>query len=110
MFTKLDALFAENTRDHWVATLRGADIVSAPVNTMLEASKDPDVLANGYVTEMEYPDFGKTLKVHGAPWRFSETPAQPGRAPALGEHNGEVLGRLGYGRDDIAELERDGIV
>src|SRR5262249_428287 len=40
----LDRLFASNTRDHWVATLRAADIVSAPINTMLEAASDPDVL------------------------------------------------------------------
>ena len=66
--------------------LRGADIVSAPINTMLEASNDPDVIANGHVTEVEYPKYGK-LKVHGTPWRFSETPAKPGIAPELGEHN-----------------------
>src|SRR4029077_19035895 len=51
----LDRLFATDTRDHWVAKLRAADIVSAPINTMLEAALDPDVLANGYVTEVDYP-------------------------------------------------------
>ncbi|HTG21669.1 MAG TPA: CoA transferase, partial [Reyranella sp.] len=51
----LDELFATGSRDDWVERLRGADIVSAPINTLLEASNDPDVLANGYVTEVEYP-------------------------------------------------------
>jgi crotonobetainyl-CoA:carnitine CoA-transferase CaiB-like acyl-CoA transferase len=69
-----------------VAKLRGADIVSAPINTLLEASNDPDVIANGYVTEIDYPKYGKRLKVHGTPWQFSETPAKPGIAPA-GSHN-----------------------
>ena len=55
----LDDLFATGTRDDWVARLRGADIVSAPINTLLEASNDPDVLANGYVTEVDYPKHGK---------------------------------------------------
>ena len=49
----LDDLFATGLRDDWVARLRGADIVSAPINTLLEASNDPDVVANGYVTEMD---------------------------------------------------------
>ena len=75
----LDELFATGSRDDWVARLRGADIVAAPINTLLEASNDPDVLANGYVTEVEYPKHGKTLKVHGTPWHFSETPAQDRR-------------------------------
>src|SRR6476646_11346916 len=51
----LDELFATGPRDDWVERLRGADIVSAPINTLLEAADDPDVLANGYVTEIDYP-------------------------------------------------------
>src|ERR1700761_4317311 len=90
----LDELFATGQRDDWVARLRAADIVSAPINTLLEASNDPDVVANGYVTEVEYPKFGKKLKVHGSPWNFSETPATPGIAPELGAENDAVLASL----------------
>ena len=97
----LDELFATGSRDDWVARLRGADIVSAPINTLLEASNDPDVLANGYVTEVDYPKHGKKLKVHGTPWQFSETPARIGIAPELGAHNDEVLARLGYSEQQI---------
>ena len=101
----LDDLFATGARDDWVARLRGADIVAAPINTLLEASNDPDVLANGYVTEVEYPKHGKTLKVHGTPWQFSETPAQIGIAPELGADNDEVLTGLGY---TAAQIRRSG--
>ena len=62
MLRLLDELFATGARDDWVARLRGADIVSAPINTLLEASNDPDVLANGYVTEIDYPEHGKTAE------------------------------------------------
>ncbi len=106
----LDDLFATGTREDWIARLRGADIVSAPINTLLEASNDPDVLANGYITEVDYPKHGKRLKVHGTPWQFSETPARPGIAPELGEHNDAVLGELGYGAADIADLRARKII
>ncbi len=106
----LDDLFATGTRDDWVARLRGADIVSAPINTLLEASNDPDVLANGYVTEIDYPKHGKRLKVHGTPWQFSETPAKPGIAPELGEHNEAVLGELGYSPAEVADLRARKII
>ncbi|CAN5303120.1 CoA transferase [soil metagenome] len=105
----LDELFATGTRDDWVAKLRGADIVSAPINTMLEASNDPDVLANGHVTHVDHPKYGK-LKVHGTPWRFSETPAKPGIAPELGDHNEAALSELGYSGAEIADLRARKII
>jgi crotonobetainyl-CoA:carnitine CoA-transferase CaiB-like acyl-CoA transferase len=106
----LDDLFATGTRDDWVARLRGSDIVSAPINTLLEASNDPDVLANGYLTEVEYPAQGKKLKVHGSPWHFSETPAKVGRAPALGDHNESVLSGLGYSAEQIKDFKNRKVI
>ena len=106
----LDELFATGNRDDWVARLRGADIVAAPINTLLEASNDPDVLANGYVSEVEYPKHGKTLKVHGTPWRFSETPAKIGIAPELGADNDAVLAGLGYSSAQIQDFRERRII
>jgi crotonobetainyl-CoA:carnitine CoA-transferase CaiB-like acyl-CoA transferase len=106
----LDQLFATGPRDDWVARLRGADIVAAPINTLLEASDDPDVLANGYVTEIDYPKHGKRLKVHGSPWHFSETPAHIGVAPELGAHNDEALAELGYTPAQIQDLRERKII
>jgi crotonobetainyl-CoA:carnitine CoA-transferase CaiB-like acyl-CoA transferase len=106
----LDELFATGPRDDWVAKLRAADIVSAPINTLLEGASDPDVLANGYVAEVEYPKYGKKLKVHGSPWQFSETPARIGIAPELGEHNAEILGGLGYSAAEIEDLRHRKII
>lgn len=110
MLATLDTCFARDSRDRWVEILRAADIVAAPINTLLEAVEDPDVVANGYVAEVDYPEHGKTAKVHGSPWKFSETPPQFGRAPKLGEHNAELLARIGYSADDIEALQADGVI
>ncbi len=104
MLAALDELFATGPRDKWIQILRDTDIVAAPINTLLEASNDPDVLANGYVTEIDHPRYDQVLKVHGSPWHFSETPAKIGIAPELGEHNDEVLTGLGYSAAAIREL------
>jgi len=106
----LDELFATGPRDDWVASLRTADIVAAPINTLLEASNDPDVLANGYVTEIDYPKYGKRLKVHGSPWHFSKTPAQVGIAPELGADNDEILAQLGYNSAQIEDFRERKII
>jgi crotonobetainyl-CoA:carnitine CoA-transferase CaiB-like acyl-CoA transferase len=110
LLRKLDELFATGSRDDWVEKLRAADIVSAPINTLLEASNDPDVLANGYVTEVDYPKHGKKLKVHGSPWHFSETPAHIGVAPELGADNDGVLAELGYSPAQIQDLRERKII
>jgi crotonobetainyl-CoA:carnitine CoA-transferase CaiB-like acyl-CoA transferase len=110
LLSRLDELFATGSRDDWVAKLRAVDIVAAPINTLLEASNDPNVLANGYVTEIDYPEYGKRLKVHGSPWQFSETPAQVGVAPKLGAHNDEVLKGLGYSAAQIENFRERKII
>ena len=104
LLRKLDELFATGPRDDWVEKLRAADIVAAPINTLLEASNDPDVLANGYVTEVDYPKYGQRLKVHGSPWRFSERPAHIGIAPELGTHSDKILADLGYTQAQIEDF------
>ena len=104
MLKTLDELFATDGRDKWVEILRAVDVVSAPTNTLLEACNDPDVLANGYVTEVEYPKYGKKLKVHGSPWLFSETPVEIGIAPELGEHNVPILSGIGYSDAQIEDF------
>ena len=106
----LDELFATGSRDDWVTRLRAADIVAAPINTLLEAASDPDVIANGYVTEVDYPKHGKRLKVHGSPWHFSATPGRFGVAPELGADNEAILAELGYTPAQIRNLRERKII
>ena len=58
---------------------------------------------------VDHPEHGP-LKVHGTPWQFSETPARPGIAPELGEHNEAVLGGLGYSAAEIADFKAKRVI
>ena len=107
---KLAELFSTDTRDNWISVLRKADMISTHVNTMLEASNDPNIKENNYVTEVWYPELNKNMKVHGTPWKFSKTPANIKRAPKLGEHNSEILTGLGYTKDAIENLKDDKVI
>ena len=107
---KLAELFSTDTRDNWISILREADMISTHVNTMLEASDDPNIKENNYVTEVWYPELNKNMKVHGTPWKFSKTPANIRKAPKLGEHNNEILSDLGYTEGEIESLKDDKVI
>ena len=105
----LDKLFATDTREHWVKVLRAVDVVCAPVNTVLETSRDPDVIANNYIIEVDHPKAGKIKEV-GFPWKFSRFTPKAGIAPELGEHNLPILHGLGYSDAEIADLKKEEVI
>jgi len=105
----MDKLFATDTREHLVKAFRDCDIVCAPINTVFEAAKDPDVIANKYVIEVDHPRAGKIKEV-GFPWKFSSFTPKAGIAPLLGEHNQEILHRLGYSDVDIAQFKKEEVI
>ena len=61
-----------------------------------EVFRDPQVLAQKMVLEVEQPGHG-LVRMLGFPMKFAETPCEVRRpAPELGEHSEEVLAELGY--------------
>jgi len=80
-FTKAE-LVDEAQRRHFPAS---------PVSTPLDLVNDPQLLARGFLTEIDHPDFGKIHVPQGALASIAGTVLRP--APRLGEHNNELLGR-----------------
>jgi len=70
--------------------LASLDVCYAPVNTLLEATREAQVAARGLLREDEQG------RKHVAPAiRFAAEPAQPSlREPTLGEHTNELLAEL----------------
>ena len=77
---------------------------------MLDASNEPNIVDNNYVSEKYYPEINKTLKIHGTPWKFSETPSVIKTAPKLGEHNEEILKDAGYSKEEIKNFKDQKVI
>jgi crotonobetainyl-CoA:carnitine CoA-transferase CaiB-like acyl-CoA transferase len=108
LYAILDEAFQTKTSAEWMTLLQEADCICAPVATYEDLLRDPQVRANEYIVEVDHPTQGR-IPVVGAPWRFSETPAQIApAAPELGEHTEEVLQELGYSWEQIGALREQG--
>jgi crotonobetainyl-CoA:carnitine CoA-transferase CaiB-like acyl-CoA transferase len=102
----LSARFAERTTAAWLAVLRGR-IPIAPVRSM-EAALDLDELRmRGMLAEYEHPAFGLVRSV-GLPLAMSDFQPTYAPGPGLGVDSDEVLARLGYDVDAVAELRAAG--
>lgn len=105
-----EAIMRTKTRDEWYALFDAAGVPCGPVNFIEELFDDPQVLANGYLVEVEHTVLGP-IKMGGPPFAFHRTPLEITRAsPALSEHAGEVLAEIGYTQEQIEELYARNIV
>ena len=108
LIDKLDRIFATKTRDEWAQRFDRYELIWGPVQTVLEASRDPQALALEMYHKIQHRS-GQEIWLVKSPVEFSATPASIRHgAPELGEHTEEVLLELGYGWDDIAKLRDNG--
>jgi crotonobetainyl-CoA:carnitine CoA-transferase CaiB-like acyl-CoA transferase len=83
----LAALFRTRRRDAWVRLLETQDACVTPVLTLEEALDNEQLRARGLVVD----DGGKPA--FALPILFDRAPVAVAPAPALGQHNAEILGR-----------------
>jgi len=106
----LAARFAERTAASWLTALDAAEIPCGPINDIVAAFASPEAAALGMVVELEHPAWGVIRQV-GIPFQLSETPASIRTPPpTLGQDTDAILGELGYGPGEIADLRARRIV
>jgi crotonobetainyl-CoA:carnitine CoA-transferase CaiB-like acyl-CoA transferase len=110
LIEKMDAYFSTQPRAYWLARLREARLLAGPVQDYTQLREDPQVVANGYITELA-TDFDRSVPVVANPVRYGRTPVTPpARAPELGQHTEEILLAAGYGWEEIEGLRACGAI
>jgi crotonobetainyl-CoA:carnitine CoA-transferase CaiB-like acyl-CoA transferase len=111
---ELDAIIgdfvARHTQAEAVGLMERAQVTVGPIYTTAQILKDPHVVEREILADYEDSDMGLFPMHHVTP-RLQGTPgAIRSPAPDLGEHNRDVLSRVGVDAGRYAKLVADGVV
>jgi crotonobetainyl-CoA:carnitine CoA-transferase CaiB-like acyl-CoA transferase len=106
----LDEVFTAQPMAHWQEVFKGVNVTFGAVRGPEEVISDPQLRLNDIVVPLEgaggqlTSTISSPIQVHGV------RKVQSRRAPALGEHNEEVLKELGFSASEISALLSNGAV
>lgn len=96
--------------DQVIAQLNQAEVPASRIYSAEDMLGDPQFLAREMFLKAQLPG-GKDFKMPGIVPKLSDTPGScEWVGPQLGEHNGAVLGELGYDTAAIARLREEGAI
>ena len=105
-----EKLIASKPSSEWLQIFEERAIPAGPVRFIEELFDDPQVVANGLVTEVNHSTEG-VVKMIGPLAHFLGTaPAPPDASPALGQHASEILQDLGFSQQEVDGWRDDGVI
>ena len=106
----LSQILSSNSRGHWSSTLDASGVSIIKNEVIEDFRNDPSVRKAGLIATRDHPGLGQADHL-GVAARLSATPARLGRpSPVLGADTREILEEIGYGSEEIQELESERIV
>ena len=106
----LDEIFATKQKQDIFYAAHEKRFIYGVIDSPEETVNNPQIQARGYYVPVDHGELGE-FDFPGAPFLMSGSPwAVNSTAPALGQHNGEVLGALGYDAPVMAYLAASEVI
>jgi crotonobetainyl-CoA:carnitine CoA-transferase CaiB-like acyl-CoA transferase len=107
----LAEFFAKEKSKVWLSLLEKAGVPSAPIYSLDEVFKDPQVQFRHMVEEIDHPKLGRKIRMIGSPIKMSKSEFKIRLAPpTLGQNTEEILSSLGYSKDEIRNLKTENAI
>ena len=111
---QLDPIVAEfmaaHSQDELLEIFDTANVTVGPVGDISQLFDYPYINDRAIIVELPDDEMG-AVPMHNVVPRLSETPGvirTP--APDLGQHNAEIYADIGLGPDDLANLQKEGVM
>ena len=106
----LEEKLATRTTDEWVEALNAKDVPSGAILGLEAALRQPQVQHRGVLQKVNVEGIGE-IEVFGLTALFDKCSAEVAAPPPrLGEHNAEILGRIGIDAAGLSELKSKGVI
>ena len=106
----LEAKLTTKTTEHWAGVLNARGIPSGAILGLEEALNAEQIAHRGSIQTVEDPDLGP-LKLFALTAKFAKSPGSlDAPPPRLSQHTAQILGTLGYSREDVEKLRASGAV
>jgi CoA:oxalate CoA-transferase len=106
----LETRLTQKPTSHWVEVLNARDVPSGEILSLEQALRQPQIAHRGVLQKVNVPGLGE-IEVFGLTALFDRTAGEVTTPPpTLGQHNAEILGRLGLTETALAELKRKAVI
>jgi len=103
--------FKSHTMDELYQGAIERGIMLYPVYGAKEIREDPQLMARGFWSNVDFPELGEVTFFPGSPFIFSGERQDIHRAPLIGEHNEDIYrGVLGISKEEFVTLKEAGVI
>lgn len=110
VYARVEQFTMQYDKDTLTTMLGEKGVPVGPVLDWNELENDPDLNSDGTIVTIDQDEARGSFKTIGLPFSLANYKPDYKRAPNLGENNVEILKGLGYTDDQIAELEKAGVI
>lgn len=107
---EIETITQSKSTAEWIEIMNAAGVPAGEINDIGQVFRDPQVHHLGLAQPVTSHERGDTHLI-GQPILMSRTPSRiVAPPPTAGQHSNEILAELGYTKDDIRDMKRDGAI